>query len=161
MSDDGFLKRIATSARLLLAPDPMLRAMRAAALGEEIDPDWLAAAYWHGFYATYLPRDAWHALPRSRRRRIYRKRLKIVAAFAALPHGLRVHIAQNRPPPPVQRDVRPPSRGGAVVLQLSSPASPSAGPADGSCAPPSTGGTAPSSAAARQAASDTGSPSSQ
>jgi hypothetical protein len=100
MAGNGVFGRLAGRVRALLLGDPDLHVIEALAAGEEVDRDSLAAAYWHSYYATYLPREAWHALPRSRRRAIYRRRLRIVAAFAALPPDLRAHVARHRPPRP-------------------------------------------------------------
>jgi hypothetical protein len=100
MPVSGLFERLAARVSTLLLRDPDLHVIQEIVAREQVDPDSLAAAYWHSFYATYLPKEAWNAMPRGRRRAVYRKRLRIVAAFAALPPDLRAHVAVHRPPPP-------------------------------------------------------------
>ena len=113
----GVIERFAARVRTILLRDPDLHVIREIAGRDDVDPAALAAAYWHSFYATYLPAEAWRALPRSRRRAVYRKRLRIVAAYAALPPNLRAHVAERRPPPPFP-ERRPEGPASALVGRL-------------------------------------------
>ncbi len=80
--------------------DPDLGIILDAAGGEQVDPDDLAEAYWRMYYGTYLPREEWHALPRGKRKAIYRTRLHLINAYAGFSPEQQEHVTRNRPPAP-------------------------------------------------------------
>ncbi len=82
------------------AADPDLGIILEAATGEAVDPDELAEAYWRMYYGTYRPRDDWHALPREKRKAVYRTRLHLITAYGGFSAEQQDHVSQRRPPAP-------------------------------------------------------------
>jgi hypothetical protein len=100
MQHRSLLERIGAWIWRIRSSDPDVAMICAAARGDPVDPEALAAAYWRQYYATYRPREEWRALSRSRRGAVYRVRLRLIAAYAGFSDEHRALVADRKPPAP-------------------------------------------------------------
>lgn len=100
MSNLGIFERLSMWMWRRRASDPDLLMVLDAAGGQPVDSDTLAAAYWRIYYATYRPREEWHALSRGKRDSVYKIRLRLITAYAGLSPDQQDHVSRMRPPSP-------------------------------------------------------------
>lgn len=100
MSSQGIFERISMWMWRRSEYDPDLHLILDAAGGSAVDGDALADAYWRMYYGTYRRSEEWQALPRDKRDSIYRRRLRLISAYAGFSPDQQDHVSRMRPPTP-------------------------------------------------------------